>query len=293
MVTFGVEYLKELGIIKKCRDLFGEFTGLDLEILNIDQKPLCFPCRLKNRRDAVCGKSRSVPCGVIRQDIAEELISSRKPQHFICPGSMKKIVVPLSINGDIIGILFAGENDSTQMDKVHFYTFSKLLHQLATYIIENETRSLRHFKTNLFTYRQQTVQRVVKYILDHGQQENLSLSQVASDNAISYCYLSHLFKNELKTTFVDFRRKVKMDFAARLLKNFGLTINQVSASCGFDDSSYFCKVFRKVYGCSALHFRKRIVSSRRRGGEQKFTVKRQFAPLSECFFTDRLISVKD
>ena len=34
-----------------------------------------------------------------------------------------------------------------------------------------------------------------------------------------------------------------------------ISVKEIAASCGFDDTSYFCKVFRKFHGLSPARFR--------------------------------------
>ena len=75
--------------------------------------------------------------------------------------------------------------------------------------------------------------------------------------AIHDCYfhLSHLFKKELNMTFSDYLNDLRISVATRLLKDKSLAVNQVSSICGFEDPSYFSKVFKKIQGVSPVVFR--------------------------------------
>ena len=46
-----------------------------------------------------------------------------------------------------------------------------------------------------------------------------------------------------------------MRLAVRLLQTTNGSVKEVAENCGFEDASYFCKVFRNHYGVSPAGFR--------------------------------------
>ena len=46
-----------------------------------------------------------------------------------------------------------------------------------------------------------------------------------------------------------------MRLAVRLLQTSTASVKEISAQCGFDDVSYFCKVFRKVHSLTPGEYR--------------------------------------
>ena len=130
------------------------------------------------------------------------------------------------------------------------------------YILKNETNLLTHFKGSKLTHQQVLLNKAIRYIRENYNRV-LSLKQVALDNGVSYHYLSRLFNKELKTTFAQFRNKVRMDMAAKLLKDRRTTIRQISYACDFDDPGYFCKVFKTVFGDSPESFRQKKFNRKR------------------------------
>ncbi len=78
--------------------------------------------------------------------------------------------------------------------------------------------------------------------------EDLSLDHVAKNVFVSNYYLSHLFRDELNMTFSDYVNKVRMDAAIKLMKESNMAIQQISIQCGFADSGYFTKIFKKYHG---------------------------------------------
>jgi two-component system response regulator YesN len=79
---------------------------------------------------------------------------------------------------------------------------------------------------------------------------------VAQAVHISPYYLSHLFKEELGVTFIGYLTKVRIEQAKILLLETNLTIQQISYMVGYQDSSYFTKVFKKLEGRTPTQFRR-------------------------------------
>ncbi len=87
---------------------------------------------------------------------------------------------------------------------------------------------------------------------------NLALENVAQQVYISPYYLSHLFKEELGITFVEYLTRVRMEAAKKLLKETTLSIVAIASEVGYEDASYFSKVFKKATGISPNQYRKGI-----------------------------------
>ena len=72
---------------------------------------------------------------------------------------------------------------------------------------------------------------------------------------LSRSYFSQLFANHLGTTFVAYMTKLRMEEAARLLKDSLKDVKEIAALCGYKDYFYFCRVFRNHHACTPTAFR--------------------------------------
>lgn len=97
---------------------------------------------------------------------------------------------------------------------------------------------------------------VMEYIRGHFG-ENLTLESVARQVFLSPFYLSHLFSEEMGITFVEYLTKVRMEEAKELLGDASRSIVEVANRVGYEDASYFGKVFKKSVGSTPNQFRKR------------------------------------
>ncbi|MGI6238068.1 MAG: helix-turn-helix domain-containing protein [Christensenellales bacterium] len=84
----------------------------------------------------------------------------------------------------------------------------------------------------------------------------LSLDEVAAHAHISPYYLSHLFREKLGVTFVEYVTSVRMELAKNYLLHTRLPISVVAEKAGYDDAGYFGKVFKRYTGQTPKGFRR-------------------------------------
>lgn len=88
---------------------------------------------------------------------------------------------------------------------------------------------------------------------------NLSLDDVADHIGISKHHLCRLFQKNLNLSPFEYLRRRRIEAAAAKLKTTDLTINQIAVETGFDNASYFGKVFRSYLGVNPLAYRQQDV----------------------------------
>ncbi len=84
----------------------------------------------------------------------------------------------------------------------------------------------------------------------------LSLEDTARYVGFSPTYFSKVFKDEMGVTFNSYLGGLRVERSKILLLSGELSVGDVCAAVGFDDQSYFIKVFRKYTGVTPGKFRK-------------------------------------
>jgi len=92
--------------------------------------------------------------------------------------------------------------------------------------------------------------------INQNYNKNLSLDELSKQVDMSKFYLCRLFKESLKMSPVEYINKVRIDKAMELLINTDMSISEIAFECGFNNISYFIKVFRKYMHTTPLKFRK-------------------------------------
>ncbi len=89
---------------------------------------------------------------------------------------------------------------------------------------------------------------MVKSYIDEAYKENISLEKIAKHFFVSKEYLSGAFKSKFQINMSQYILQLKMRDAKQLIEA-GVSYNQVAQRMGYQDLSYFYKVFKKYYGC--------------------------------------------
>lgn len=100
----------------------------------------------------------------------------------------------------------------------------------------------------------QIIKDTVEYINKHYK-EKLTLKNIAELFHVNQSYLSLLFKKEMGRSYTEYLTFLRLREAKKLLGNTDLNLTQIAYRCGFDDQSYFSKVFRKVEGITPRKYR--------------------------------------
>ena len=97
-------------------------------------------------------------------------------------------------------------------------------------------------------------QKILQYINDHITQE-ISATEVAKALGISHYYLSHIFSEELKTSFPNYVAQQRLSFACDMLRNTGKSVTDISYETGFPNMRTFHRSFKKQFGCTPTEWR--------------------------------------
>lgn len=97
--------------------------------------------------------------------------------------------------------------------------------------------------------------KVINYINSNYHDSELNLASVAAAAYASPYYISHLFHDEMGTTFIDYLTRVRIDHAKELLLE-GYSAEQTAEKVGFADASYFSKQFKKYVGVTPSKYGK-------------------------------------
>ena len=66
-----------------------------------------------------------------------------------------------------------------------------------------------------------------------------------------------LFKKNLGMTFTEHLNQTRVGKSCSLLTSTTLSLSEIASRCGFEDQSYFSKVFKKQMGVSPKEYRKK------------------------------------
>lgn len=93
-----------------------------------------------------------------------------------------------------------------------------------------------------------------QYLAEHFR-EDIDRDDVAAVCFISPNYLSKKFRDETGMNLREYINQLRINEAKRLLLSTNMTISEIAGELGYDNSSYFSTVFKKMCGISPVKWR--------------------------------------
>lgn len=100
------------------------------------------------------------------------------------------------------------------------------------------------------TGKQRLVDNILEYIEKNFNDASLNLTTLAEDLGYNPKYISKVFKEEIGSSFTEYVKNTRMQYAVFLLEHGVTTVKNLAFLCGFTDPYYFSNVFKEVVGMS-------------------------------------------
>jgi len=137
-----------------------------------------------------------------------------------------------------------------------FYLESIALNVFVNQLVEFEDDMLT--EDNREVLRQNEVdaaEKLTEYI-KHNSDKKLSIEHLSKKSGLNSNKLQKLFKYLYNTTVNNYINDRRLDKAMELLQDTNLNISEIALKTGFNNNSYFSKIFKKKLGVSPSVFRR-------------------------------------
>ena len=121
----------------------------------------------------------------------------------------------------------------------------------AIYNINQNSRQAGH--VNAVNYSL-PVRLACEYI-DKNYQEDINLNKISNYVSLSKNYFCNIFKKETGMTIWDYLIRIRMEEAKKMLLETEQKTYEISELVGYDDPSYFGRLFKKYTGFTPIEFR--------------------------------------
>jgi AraC-like DNA-binding protein len=133
---------------------------------------------------------------------------------------------------------------------------------------------LNVWRNNRMIYGQESVckswpaesQRIPKNIrksialIDQFYADPLTLDYLARESGMSRYHLSRLFKRYTGCSFKEYLNHKRVEIAKNLMRNKDLNVSEACFRVGYNDVSYFSRIFKAIEGVPPSTFRKNVKS---------------------------------
>jgi YesN/AraC family two-component response regulator len=184
--------------------------------------------------------------------IRDFIISSLKSENDKIGYLHFKVSDILPIQNLIENMIWTLMNNQPNKRYINQITMGLLILQLMNYTDKAEVG-----KDNL---EQSIILNVFRFIEEHYKDGKLS--DLASDLNYELYWLSKMVKKLTGKTFTDLVQKKRLNQVVFLLKNTNLSIENIAIAVGYDNKSYFYRLFRREFNISPNDYRKSIINSK-------------------------------
>lgn len=103
------------------------------------------------------------------------------------------------------------------------------------------------------------VDKVLEF-LRNNYHDNIGLEEAASKVYLSPGYLNNIFKASTGTTVYEYITRLRMESAAKLLKNSSSKIQDIATQVGYNSAQSFIRLFKKYYNMTPIEFRRNLLN---------------------------------
>jgi AraC-like DNA-binding protein/ligand-binding sensor protein len=275
--------------VKRLIDSFSYCFKLPITIFSADLKetlalgfyPMCSYCRLI--QDQLHYKSRCRELDLKMGLHFSNDAASRAPQFYVCYAGMVDATVPIKLDGNVVGYAMIGEckthgafipetiwqewrqngfdpavlqkafDEQPLLEKDALENMLNLFSMLCDFIVSKGYIRFRGFDI---------VAEVARWVEKHISSP-LSFSELAKHLGYSQSSILNALKKRLNMTFKQLCILKKIERFERVIsENPGVSIEEAAANVGYNDASYFSRVYKKARAITPSAFVKSVRTPR-------------------------------
>lgn len=126
------------------------------------------------------------------------------------------------------------------------------LFQLFYYLVQNQKNSAPSSRPNAKSLEK--IKAILRYVEDHYS-EPVTIDDMARVTHYSKSHFMKFFRQHMGTSFIEYLNTYRLTIAARLLTTTDSSILEVAEQSGFENLSYFNRLFRRKYQQTPGQFR--------------------------------------
>lgn len=98
---------------------------------------------------------------------------------------------------------------------------------------------------------------ILKYVEEHYD-ERITIDHMAELTYYSKSHFMKFFKTHMGSSFIEYLNDYRLTMAERMLRSSDDSVLEIAGKSGFENLSYFNRMFKRKYGCSPGKWRNRL-----------------------------------
>ncbi len=209
-------------------------------------------------------------CFKCRNLAVKKALTTKKPFSGFCINGVFEYTRPVVIENDVACIIYIGNILSENSEKLKSRLPEKL-HLLDTLeknfglddcekvggLLETYIRTLLENIPSCNKNKFNPLIENIKNYIEANLEFDIKISQIAEAFHYNERYLGRLFKKETNMSFSDYISSKRLIKSKSLLKNTDFTVLDISSKLGFNNVTYFNRLFKKTFKITPTEYRKK------------------------------------
>lgn len=184
-------------------------------------------------------------CDNYSKDLFDELQSITRLLHFSMDSSMRNSIDLLCRNLDTLCLIYSTDTN-TDFQPIEGLSQSILNMIVGIYFSQHVIKKI---ETPIVLLDVLKKLRLPEFFTQ-------SVSSIVAQTNYSHSQFLKIFKQYTGISIIQYLNRVRIEYAAELLRHTDKTVLSVCEDCGYDSLSFFIKTFKAQYGQTPLQYRK-------------------------------------
>ncbi len=251
---------------------FYQITGISINLLDRDYGEVTKQAVVRKPFCKLLQREWNHRCKEYDEKMLRECAKTREPVIHTCYAGLLDAALPLIVKGELVGYIIMGQVRKTEdFSAVEKQLPGELLpglrecySQLPLYSLkqmESATRIVgamitKIIEEEMILITSEELASLAKEYIEENLKETLSVEGLCSVFSVSKNRLYQCFHQYYNTTVSGYIVERRMEKAKELLEKTKEPVDIIAEQIGFNDSSYFYKVFKKATGKTPVAYRK-------------------------------------
>lgn len=205
-------------------------------------------------------------CFKCKNIVLKKVIKSKKAFGGICTNGIYEYTYPVIIENEVACVIFIGNIATNEglikmSDPIKQLPLDTLEYNITQKKCERICKNIEYFILYLLekypksnSNKKPIIKNIETYI-ENNLEFKINIEQIAAFFHYNPLYLGRLFKKETGDTLNNYISNRRLQKARHLLVHTTSSIIDVSTECGFNNVTYFNRLFKNLYGISPTKYR--------------------------------------
>ena len=208
--------------------------------------------KAKNGEELIKKIKEEVP-DIVITDIKMPLVSGMEVAKYVYENQFSTKVIILTAYAD-----FEYAKEAIEYDVCGYVVKTSAIEELPTILRKAITQLSSHNEPDEEEAFPEDIFGKLQKFIEDNYTEKLTLSVIAEEVHANGSYLSHLYKAKTGQNLIAAIYKMKLEKAKEYLAK-GKRVSDIASLVGFEDVSYFSRVFKKYENCSPREYEKKLI----------------------------------